>query len=399
MKISISTEERDLILEHAEPSPELGRKLGFGLLDGSILTFELAPAIVEDLLRCIDQEVRCAKDRKTRRRFKRLYLRVFTAAEQQSMDGFFGNDGSEEFPVDPRQAAEQLLSSRDFASMDEANSALAKLSAAHNTRPRDEFQGLSPEQVATLMYSDWTAPEEGLYCRDDLSLEQVNQSEILHNARVFLGALRDEQGAKATAKGNLNRKFVVLMVESMRWPNGYVEDLWRYNKVLDEEDVTLLHVLKIISEIVGLVRKYKGRFVVTRKGESFLHKDKAGALYALLFRTYLRSFNLGYTDGYEAYPSVQETIAYSLYVLRQKASDWRSIAELADVVFLPSVSSEFQPLSHTRVEEALLHVRLVRPLIRFGLIKGKEDADAGPVYPRLTQIRTTPLYAGFLQFT
>lgn len=399
MKISISTEERDLILEHAEPSPELGRKLGFGLLDESSLTFELAPAIVEDLLRCIDQEVRCAKDRKIKRRFKRLYLRVFTAAEQQSMHGFFGNDDSEEFPIDPRQAAEELLSSRDFASMDEANSALAKLSAAHNTRPRDEFQGLSPEQVATLMYSDWTAPEEGLYCRDDLSLEQVNQSEILHNARVFLGALRDEKGVKATAKGNLNRKFVVLMVESMRWPDGYVEDLWRYNKVLDEEDVTHLHVLKIVSKIAGLVRKYKGRFVVTRKGESFLHKDKAGALYALLFHTYLRSFNLGYTDGYEAYPSVQETIAYSLYVLRQKASDWRSIAELADVVFLPSVSSEFQPLSHTRVQEALLHVRLVRPLIRFGLIEGKEDTDAGPVYPRLTHIRTTPLYAGFLQFT
>ena len=105
MKIRISTEERDLILEHAEPSPELGRKLGFGLLDGSILTFELTPAIVEDLLRCIDQEVRCAKDRKTRRRFKRLYVRVLTAAEQQSLDGFFGNDDSEEFPVDPRLAA------------------------------------------------------------------------------------------------------------------------------------------------------------------------------------------------------------------------------------------------------------------------------------------------------
>jgi len=296
------------------------------------------------------------------------------------MDGLFGNDDSEEFSVDPREAAEELLSSRDFASI-------------------DEFQGLSPEHVATLMYSDWTVPEEGLYCRDDLSLEQVNQSEILHNARVFLGALRDEKGAKTTAKGNLNRKFVVLMVESMRWPNGSVEDLWRYNKVLDEEDVTHLHVLRIISEIVGLVRKYKGRFVVTRKGESFLHKDKAGALYALLFRTYLRSFNLGYTDGYEAYPFVQETIAYSLYVLGQKASDWRSIAELADVVFLPSVSSEFQPLSHTRVEEALLYVRLVRPLIRFELIEGKEDAAAGPVYPRLTHIRTTPLYAGFLQFT
>lgn len=397
MIIKLSTKERDLILEQAKPSRELIQQLRFGVVDGSILSFDLAPMIVEDILGCTDEQVRIGKNRKLRRTFKRLYLKVFSAAQKQSIGELsdFGSDYNG-FSSDPIQAAQDLLESREFESTDDMNLAIRQLYESHNSSPREEFRGLSPDKVTALLYSDWDSSDAGLQCNDKLSFDEVDTAEILHNARVFLEALEGDNGTKATSLGNLNRRFVLSMVESMRWPDGYVDDLWRYNKVLNEEDVVDLNILKVVCDLAGLIRKYKGRFVITRTGQSLVSEGSAGELYARLFQTYLRKFNLGYTDRYEEHGGIQETFAFSLYILDKEANGWTGIDELSKKVFLPSVSEAFDTSQNSDIAEALFHVRIIRPLVRFGLIECKDES--GRVYPPITHIRKTPLYDSFLSF-
>lgn len=401
MKITLSIEDRDLILRYAVPSDKLEATLRLGLREGKLLTFDFDWYDAEDLAECLVAEANHAKSRKLRRQFERLSDRIEDTLEKQvSHSAEATPDRPRAMPPEVRKAIEEVMASEEFTTPDEINSELAKLSRAHNTRPREEFQGLSPEQMIRLLYREWDSPDSGMQCREDLTLDEADTAEIFHNARVFLTALQHEKGVKATAvAGNLNRKFVLAMVETMRWPEGYTEELWFFNKVLNEEDVDHLHVLRIVLDIAGLIRRRKGRFLITKKGSTLLGEAKAGVLYTTLFRAYFTEFNLGYSDRIEEYPEVQQTIRYSLYVLGKAAHKWRSPEELAPIVFLPAVAQGFHDRSYNDTAELLLQIRLVRPLERFGLLECEREKGAHITFAFIKSIRTTPLYDRFLQFT
>ena len=400
MKINLSIEDRDLIMQHAFPSPELEAKLRFGLREGKLLTFSLDWDDVEDLAGCVAAEANHAKDRKLRRQLERLSDHIEDALRKQAgRSAEAMSDLPRAMPAELRQAIEKMMTSREFTSLDEVNVELAKLTSAHNKHPRKEFQGLSPEQVNQLLYTEWDSPEVGMRCRDDLTLDEADGAELFHNARVFLSALRGEGGVKATAAGNLNRKFVLAMIEAMRWPDGFTEELWLFNKVLNEEDVTPLHVLRIVLDAAGFIRRQKGRFVITKKGASLLDERKAGVLYSALFRTLFTRFNLAYGDRIDEYPGVQQTVRYSLYVLGKAARKWRSLEELAPVAFLPKVAEGFHPGAYTDTGELLLQMRLVRPLERFGLLECKRETTKHFTFAPIKRVRITPLYHRYPQFT
>jgi hypothetical protein len=77
--------------------------------------------------------------------------------------------------------------------------------------------------------------------RQDLPLEQIGAAPTLHNARALLALLDEEDGLGATQSGNLNRAAVALLLKRLRWPEGYLEELHKYNKVIDERDAWRLH--------------------------------------------------------------------------------------------------------------------------------------------------------------
>lgn len=260
-----------------------------------------------------------------------------------------------------------------------------------------DVNGLTPEQVSALVYSDWTAESAGLQCNTRLALENADTAEIFHNTRIFLNALIETGGTKTTGKGNLNRKFVAEVINTMRWPKGFREEAWRFNKVLNEEDVSELNVINLVCHLAGLTRKYKGQLVATKKARALLADDQAGELYALLFLTHMRVYNLGYWDRMPDYPAVQQTLGYSFYILGEEADIWASVPELSKKMFLPSVAAEMvDPMGYIDPAELILIMRVLRPLVRFGLIEGKNAKDA--IYPKLAAVKKTPLFNEFLHF-
>lgn len=397
----LSAEERDLILGHARTlDAQLTNRLRFGRRDGALLTFELSIDEFASLRDAVGVHAELASERKVRRSLARLHDKLTNtwnrsgAAAQSTKTEPFGMVAPE-----LRDELQNVINQGPFASLEEANKALQEVTSAFNNRPREEFGGLSPYQVHRLLNTQWNGPQGAVQLADDLNLEELRDAPVLTNARILLRALDELDYVKATTAGNLNRNFVQYMLESMQWQEGYVEALRSYSKAINEEDVTALYVLRNVLGAAGVIRRTKGSFKLTRAGKYMTTDAEAGGLYALLFHTYFRVFNLGYLDRFYECPGVQHTIAYSFYALHRLANDWQNTEGLAERILLPSVLNEIPPDPYgTGYADLVARHRILEPLRQFGLIECTYCTDRVSRCPRMDRVRKTPLFDRFITF-
>jgi hypothetical protein len=82
------------------------------------------------------------------------------------------------------------------------------------------------------------------------------------------------------------------MLDRMTWPGGYLDHLHAVNKVINEQDVFPLHIIRIILDLSGLLLITKGVFSASNKGKQLLKEDQAGVLYHVLFKAHFQLMNL-----------------------------------------------------------------------------------------------------------
>ncbi|CAN5205722.1 hypothetical protein BH18GEM1_BH18GEM1_18400 [soil metagenome] len=278
---------------------------------------------------------------------------------------------------------------------------------AHNRRPQEELGGLSPRQVQRLLDADWENPDGAVVVADDLPPGDLVDIRLLANARTLLKAVSQDGGVRMTTAENLNRAFVERMLEAMAWPEGFREEVRRYNKVINEHDVWSLHVLRILLYEAGLLRRWKGTLRATRRAEALLAEEQGGELYALLFRIHFRRFNLAYLDRIPETYEFQHTIAFSLYCFGQVGEGWRRAEDFAESLVLPVVREALPPQALYDPLSILVETRLLRPLTGFGLTEERlgepgdgGEAAAAPLPSILTvrRYRKTALFDRFLTF-
>ena len=128
-----------------------------------------------------------------------------------------------------------------------------------NRRPLDEFHGLSPEQMYRLLNFPFASPE---LVRFPDVLDISPTAPILELFSLLIEAI-GEQGLKPTAKSNLPRKFCREAALAYRDEKTYQERT-RYGGINRVDDFSDLHVTRLVAELAGLVRKYKGRLILSR---------------------------------------------------------------------------------------------------------------------------------------
>ena len=95
--------------------------------------------------------------------------------------------------------------------------------------------------------------ENGALCPSvDLTDEELAGSAFVSNALVLLRATAAGDGLKVTARGNLTRANVSAMREAMDWPGCEMEEQRRAGKVLSEEHVEELRLVRALVEEAGL---------------------------------------------------------------------------------------------------------------------------------------------------
>jgi hypothetical protein len=288
---------------------------------------------------------------------------------------------------------EEIRRAGPFASIDELNRRLAARARAYNARPQADLGGLSPDQMGELLWGDWNTTG-ALRLDAALTLNDLGNVPVLVDARTLLQYVVDHGPIKQTPAGNLPRRVVQDLLPRLR--TSETDQSFQRPPVLNEGDVLWLLVLRHTLLFARLLIKRRG-LVASKQGRLLLEEPRAGELYASLFTTFFRTFDLRFFDRGDRHAGLQPTVAYSFYRLRD-ANEWSTAQELAERAWHPDAKDPPSPsdLQYGDLRHWSFTHRVVRPLVQFGLMERRAVDPAART--KDYEYRIAPLFNRFVRF-
>ena len=292
-----------------------------------------------------------------------------------------------------------LLAGQEFDSLEDVQALADQFMQQKNLLPQDDFQGLSSEHIHRMLYFPFDSPELFSF-PETLSIEP--EAPILTLIQLITDAI-DEKGLKATAKGNLPQKRCKEAIIAYRKYLPETDYLHRMN-ISREDDFDDLHTARVILEILGLLRKTKGRFFLTKKFQELIAKAGLAGLYPLILKTYCRKFNWGYRDGFDEIPFIQHSFLFSMYLLQLHGNDWKPFLIYEDYFLqaFPMVIDEANSNSYRSAEDEVRNCFDSRTLNRFLHFMGLANIETIPSdkpVSRDYRIRKLPLLDEVVHFS
>lgn len=283
---------------------------------------------------------------------------------------------------DVARELENLAADREFDSLEDFNAFADQFMQRRNQAPMDDFCGLSPDQMSELLYAPLDSPHLVRF-PDVLPGAPRAPSMTLFN--IIADAI-GEAGLKATAKGNLPRRVCVAAADALRAEDVEGHTSLRVSRPNREDDFPELVVVRRVAQFAGLIRKYKGRFLLTRRGRELLDQSGPAGAYPTLLRAYATKFNWAWADGYPELPFIQHSFAFSLYLLSRFGGEERSSSFYEDAFLraFPALVNEAEPRPYASAEDQVRRCFTIRVLERFawfmGLVTMPRDTSGEPPF-------------------
>lgn len=260
------------------------------------------------------------------------------------------------------ESLKEALAGQDFATIEQAQAFADAHVRQANASPLDEFDGLSPAQMSDILYQPF---ESAPWLRFADTLSMPAKAPVMTLFERLTSALAT-QNLKATAKGNLPRAFCRAAAQAYDEGGGR-DPLARFERVNKEEDFYDLHVTRIVAQSAGLIRKYKGHFVLSKKCQTLLDRAGHAGTYPLLLRAHATRFNWAYGDGYPELGFIQQAFAFTLYMLARHGDTPRSrhFYEDAFLNAFPMLVDEIEPSPYTDSDTLVRRCYSLRTLERF----------------------------------
>lgn len=194
------------------------------------------------------------------------------------------------------------------------NEHLQEIMIRHNSAPRSDFNGLSPEDMHNIMYDPFRDQ-----CVVQLNKLDKNQYELVPLIRqaLFLLNTLNEKDLKLTKLGWLPLK-IVADAYRIGQPEWIIEELKQ--KRINEYEVGAVWMARIILELLGWIKTRKGVLSLTVKGRKAFSNIDAAANEILRFS--LVGVGLHTFDAVEDDRIGNLGIAYSVWLLNQFGSEW-----------------------------------------------------------------------------
>ncbi len=157
-----------------------------------------------------------------------------------------------------------------------------------------------------------------------------------------------------------------------------------------------------MAELAGLIRKYKGRFILSRNFHRLLADGGLAAIYPRLFRAYVEQFNWAYRDGYPELRFIQSAFLFTLHLLTRYGGTWRSqvIYEDAFLRAFPMLLDEVPPSQIFSLDDEVRRCYTWRTLVHFAGFLGLATVE--PVSEgyrcREYRVKALPLLNWIVQF-
>jgi hypothetical protein len=300
--------------------------------------------------------------------------------------------------MDVHDDIRQALQGRVFDSTEDVNAFMAAFTRQRSGKPREDFAGLTSEQMHRLLYFPLDSPDLVSFPE---TLAEEPGAPILTLFNLLVEAI-GEQGLKSTVKGNLPRSLCRKAALAFWGEEAYRHNT-RHGDINKERDFIQLHVTRLVAEMAGLIRKYKGRFILSRNCRSLLSQGGLSAIYPRLFLVYARKFNWAYWSGYREIPFIQQSFLFALFLLNRYGDDWRS-ADFYENHFLrafPRLRDEVEPLTVLTSEQLIRSSFTSRTIVNFAGFLGLatvEPEESDLPFVREYRIRKTPLLEKMVLF-
>ena len=249
-----------------------------------------------------------------------------------------------------------------------------------NNTPLDEFEGLTPTEVHSLLYHTLTykSPVQLKQVADDSTLDQVP---FFRLAEELLRIIHRDKFIKLTPLGALPKKVMVEVYAHGFLPDEHIES--GIVKLHREQDCISISAARFATEYAGLIKKAHGKLSLTKLGEKLLQSENRPELFTKILLSFTRDFNWGFHDGYPNQPIGQLGWAFTLYLLFKYGREPRTVTFYADKyltafpVFITFFQADFSTPKKLFIQ--CFHLRTFeRFLLWFGFVsvqKQKKHSD------------------------
>ncbi|MBV7270733.1 hypothetical protein [Winogradskyella luteola] len=179
----------------------------------------------------------------------------------------------------------------------------------YNEHVNDEFDGLVPAQMHTLLYD--TFGERSILKLKKLSETQYGTVPILNQVKYLANSILNKKEVTLTKTGALPTKIVFDVYENGGLKEEHIEQ--GYVKLRKEADSISVQLSNILLQLTGIVKKRSNKLSITKKGISLINDNDR--LLPLLIKTFCTKFNWAYFDRYKDEKWGQVGFGFSLVLL------------------------------------------------------------------------------------
>lgn len=212
------------------------------------------------------------------------------------------------------EALRAAAEGQQFGSLDELQAFAGSFMAQRNSQALDDFDGLSPEQMAVLLDQPVMGGGASGFITQSIPTD-VSNVPVMQLLSMLIEAI-GEKGLKPTATGNLPRNLCREIAEQHWGSEGYANKT-RYSGINTEPDFHPLHVCRINAEMAGLMHKYKGKFVLTQRASDLLGRSGLPGMYPEMIHAFTEKYNWGYGDGYPELPFMNRSWRFTVWLLQR----------------------------------------------------------------------------------
>ena len=190
-----------------------------------------------------------------------------------------------------------------------------KLQQNFNSSGIEEFLGLSPNDMHSILYHPADTFEDVVYFNKKTNIDLIKNTLVAKHIEKFLSMI-GTKGVKATQNGNLPLKIV----------NEFHNDFtskpseMKYHAPSEDYCRQTLAFRKLIIKC-GWVKKQHSKFLLTKKGEAILENGISQSEYLKFLNIWLFEYNWAFTDGYSACKLLQTSAFFCFYILHVKANE------------------------------------------------------------------------------
>ncbi len=294
-------------------------------------------------------------------------------------------------------AIQRAMEGLQPANIDEAQVIIDQVMQRFNDAPVADFCGLSPSNMRDFLYNPFDSPDTVVFS------SEVEHADLASFAIMFrlLATAIGPTGLKPTPTGNLPRKVcrdIEKAVSSVEEHDEFV----RFGEIQSETDFRELQVVRFVAQSAGLIRKFDGKFVLTKACQKLLAESGLSKIYPKLLRTYATKLAWASWDFEDDLRTIQHSFCFSLFLLAKFGDEWRPTSFYADKIAqaFPHLLTEAEEVSWSTPEKEFRDAYENRMMRRFGkafgLIETEED---GSKYTRkIVSLRATPLLKEVVEF-